>query len=400
MALIFLNRFYWPDEPATAQLLADLAEALAAAGGQVVVITSHNRRPGIPREEVRRGVTIYRIRGTRIGAKSLAGRAVDFATFALGALARLARTAGPADTVVAMTDPPLLAIAAAALARGRGARVVHWVQDVYPEVAVALTGRTWPELFRPLRDRAWRRADACVAPGEDMAGLIAGRGVKKVVIIPNWAPAGLAPAAAGILRETWGLQGKFVAIYSGNLGRVHDLMPLLDAAAALRDAPDIAVVFVGEGAQRPALEAAARKRGLGHVHFFPPQPRERLAETLSLGDVHFVTLRPGCEPCVFPSKLYGIAAVGRPVLFVGSRDCALARLVEGRQLGLAFSREEMPRLAAEIRALRDDPGRRRALGEAAAKFHREAGGIERAVAAWQKILQAGSGLSEGKTAAG
>jgi hypothetical protein len=389
MALIFINRFYWPDEPATAQLLTDLAEGLAATGEHMTVITSHNGQADLPGDERHRGVHILRVRSTRWGVKNLAGRALDFTAFSLGALVRLARIARTGDTVVVMTDPPLLAILATPLARWRGARVVHWVQDIYPELAVALTGAKWLRILRPLRDRAWRRAIACVVPGDDMAGYLTGRGVEKVAIIPNWAPAGLAPmppGAAGALRDAWGLRGKFIAAYSGNLGRVHDLMPLLDTAAALQTETDIVFVFIGDGAQRGALETEAQKRGLRNVRFFPAQPRTQLAETLALGDVHFVTLRAGCEPLVFPSKLHGIAAVGRPVLFVGPRECALARLVAGRGMGAVFAREETALLAEAIRSLHGDTTRRRAWSEAAEKFHREAGGVERAVADWRKLL--------------
>jgi colanic acid biosynthesis glycosyl transferase WcaI len=389
--LIFINRFYWPDEPATAQLLTDLAEALAATGEPVTVITSHNGRAEIPGDELRRGVRILRVHGTRWGQKNLAGRALDFMAFSLGALARLARVARRDDTVVLMTDPPLLAIFATALARWRGARVVHWVQDIYPELAMALTGAKWLRIFRPLRDRAWRRAGACVVPGDDMAAYLARHGVEKIAMIPNWAPAGLAPmppGAADALRDAWGLRGKFIAAYSGNLGRVHDLMPLLDAAAALQAEAEIVFVFIGDGAQRDTLEASAQRRGLNNIRFFPAQPRTQLAETLALGDVHFVTLRPGCEPLVFPSKLHGIAAIGRPVLFVGPRDCALARLITGRGMGTVFTREETTLLAKAIGSLHIDAARRRAWSEAAEKFDREAGGVERAVADWRKVLHA------------
>jgi colanic acid biosynthesis glycosyl transferase WcaI len=393
MSLVFINRFYWPDEPATAQLLTDLAESLAATGERVTVITSHNGRAETPREELRQGVRILRVCGPRWGEKNLTGRTLDFMVFSLGALVRLARCARQGDTIVVMTDPPLLAIFATALARQRGAQVVHWVQDIYPELAMALTGAKWLRIFRPLRDRAWRRASACVVPSDDMAAFLAGRGVEKIAVIPNWAPAGLSPMrreAADALRETWGLPRKFIAAYSGNLGRVHDLMPLLDAAVALQAEPGIVFVFIGNGAQRDALKTAVQKRGLDNVRFFPAQPRAQLGETLALGDMHFVTLRPGCEQLVFPSKLHGIAAVGRPVLFIGPRDCALARLVTGFGMGAVFAREKTALLAEAIRSLSCDPARQRAWSEAAERFHLKTGGVERAVADWRKVLHTAS----------
>src|SRR6185369_10286114 len=120
----------------------------------------------------------------------------------------------------------------------------------------------------------------CIALGADMAAVLADAGVaaNKVFLIPNWAPDGLTsqpPAVA--LRATWNLRGKFVVAYSGNLGRVHDLRPVLELAEALRDDDRIAFVFIGGGAQRVPLETEARRRQLDHVSFHPPQPRAQLA---------------------------------------------------------------------------------------------------------------------------
>jgi len=389
MRLIFLNRFYWPEEPATAQLLTDLAEAFAREGHDVTVVTSHPGHAGLPHRQVHHGVTIRRVRSTRLGGL---GKVLDFATFQLAALGRLLLLARRDDRVVVLTDPPLLGIGGWLTARLCGARVHHWVQDIYPEIAVALTGHTWLALTAPLRNLAWRRADGCVTLGTDMAATVAAAGVdpRRIAIVPNWAPAGLEPqpaSAADELRRAWGLEGKFVVAYSGNLGRVHDLWPVLDAAAELRGDPGIAFVFIGNGPQRAALEAGASQRGLTNVQFHPPQRRSRLNAALALGDVHLVTLLPGCERLVFPSKLYGVAAVGRPVVVIAPRDCELARLVESAGLGRAFDRADPVALAAGLRALAADRAVVDRMGRAAERFGRDATGPTRALAAWQAHLE-------------
>jgi len=391
MRAIFLNRFYWPDEPATAQLLTDLAEGLAARGLDVTVITSHPGLPDVPRREIRRGVRIVRVAGTRWHEAGLAGKAADFATYFAGAVWRVLFTARRGDALVSLTDPPLIGIGVWLAAGVRGARLFHWVQDIYPELAMELGGHRWLRVLRPLRNLAWRRADRCVTLGSEMAAVLVAAGVaeEKLSVAPNWAPAGLAPAptaAADSLRTEWGLTGKFVVAYSGNLGRVHDLDPVLALAEALRAAPHIAIVFIGGGAQRAPLEAEAARRGLTNVVFRPPQPRARLAETLALGDVHLVTLRPGCERYVFPSKLYGATAVGRPVIFLGPGGCELARLIVERGFGLAFDRNAVPALAAALSALSASPADCARLGAAAARFAREQGGPEAATARWQELL--------------
>ena len=252
--LIFVNRFYWPDETATGQLLTDLAEALAARGHEVAVITSRPMSLAAGEINERNGVRIAHIGSTRLHRGRLTGKAIDFATFFLGACWQLFRRARHDTIVIAMTDPPLIGTGAWLVAGVRGVRLVHWVQDIYPELAIELTGHTWPKLLRPLRDRAWRGAVHSVTLGTAMAMRLRSAGVpaSRISIIPNWAPAGMVPpsaAAVSELRSTWRLNDKVVVGYSGNLGRVHDLESVLELAAALRDRTDIAFIFVGGGAQ-------------------------------------------------------------------------------------------------------------------------------------------------------
>ena len=391
MRVIFLNRFYWPDEPATAQLLTDLAEAQAARGLDVTVIASHPGNPRVPRNEVHRAVSIIRVGSSRSKSRGVAAKAVDFATFHLAAVIRLFLEVRRGDCVVAMTDPPLLGVGVAMVAALRGARLVHWAQDIYPELAIELSGQRWLRFFRPLRDWAWRRADMCVTLGADMASVLATAGVppEKIAIAPNWAPAGVKStplSAAADLRREWKFEGKFVVAYSGNLGRVHDLEPVLSLAEAMRGDERVAFIFIGTGAQRLSLQALARQRGLSNVQFHPPQPRTRLAETLAVGDVHFVTVLPGCERYVYPSKLAGIAAVGRPVIFIGPRNCELARVVREGGFGRAYERSEISGLAAEIRGLADDPALCAQLAGRAQSFSRDNGGLAETVTRWVGLL--------------
>ncbi len=395
MRFIFINRFYWPDEPATAQLLTDLAETLAGLGQHVTVITSRPDR-AVPAREVHRDVTIFRVRGTRWAGRGLTGKLADFASFYCGALIRLFVVARRGDMAVALTDPPLIGIGVWLVARLRGARITHWAQDIYPEIAITLTGHRWLGFLRPPRNLAWRRAEACVTLGTDMAGVLLAAGVPphRLTLIPNWAPHGLSPqppSVANPLRTAWGLTGKFVVLYSGNLGRVHDLEPLLDVATQLRAHDHIAIVFVGGGAQRASLMAAAHQRGLTNIQFQPAQPRADLAALLALGDLHLVTLRPGCETAVFPSKLYGITAVGRPVLFMGPRDCELAGLVREHGFGRTFTRDDTIPMAAAIRALSVAPSECAELGRAAERFSIHSGNATIAAQRWAALAVAVGG---------
>lgn len=395
MRVWFINRFYWPDEPATAQLLGDLAEALAARGWPVGAIASHPGDASTPARETRHGVEIHRLHGPRRGRTAVGGKLVDYLLFLLGAAWHGLLSFRRGDVVVAMTDPPMLGVVLWPIAALRRVRLIHWTQDIYPEVAMALTTR--PALrwtlgrLRGPRNFAWRHCAGCVTLGREMAGLIGRNGVvpDRVAVVPNWAPRGLGPPSAQVLehqRTAWQLADKFAVVYSGNLGRVHDLEPVLAVAEALRDVAGMVFLFVGTGPRQGSLAAQVRARGLPNVRFLPPQPRAQLGAVLAAGDLHLVTLRPGCQSVVFPSKFYGIAAVARPLVFIGPRDCELAALVQDRALGFAFTRDETAALAACLRRLAAAPDECRALGAAAAEFHRREDGLAHAVTVWEKLL--------------
>src|SRR5205809_1991543 len=142
MKIVFVNRFFFPDQSATSQILTDLGFYLAGSGHDVHVVASRQRyeEPGasLPPAEVARSVKIHRIWTSRFGRDNLLGRTVDYLTFYLSAGWRLSLIVRHGDTLVAKTDPPLISIVVAVVARLRGARLINWVQDVFPETARAL----------------------------------------------------------------------------------------------------------------------------------------------------------------------------------------------------------------------------------------------------------------------
>ncbi|PTX91088.1 glycosyltransferase family 4 protein [Opitutus sp. ER46] len=392
MALVFVNRFYWPATPATGQLLTDLASHMAAQGWSVTVITSTPTGHPLPAFECHEGVSIVRTHGLCGTRRGLVAKAVAFSTFALAATVQLWRHTRRGDVVVALTDPPLIGVLAQWVARTRGARLVHWVHDIYPEIAVALSRSRLPDALRPWRNAAWRGADHCVTLGQDMADVLRSAGVSpsRLSVIPNWAPVGVsalprnAPERLALRRE-WNLEDQFVVGYSGNLGRVHDLDPIVAAAALLKDDPTIAFVFVGDGPQHAALRDRVQSAKLDNVRFRPTQPRDRLSASLGIADLHLVTLRPGCERFVFPSKLYGIAAAGRPVLFVGPPDCEIARQVAASGIGAAVDGSRVADIAAEIRRFAASPPLVAQSGAAAIRFAEQTG-ANKALAQWHSLL--------------
>jgi colanic acid biosynthesis glycosyl transferase WcaI len=164
---------------------------------------------------------------------------------------------------------------------------------------------------------------------------------------------------------------RFVAVHAGNLGFYGAWNTLVEAAKIIRN-EDSGFVFVGDGANRAAIESSAE--GLPNVRFLPFRPVEQIPHVMMAGDVHVVTVKRGLEGVVVPSKLYSILAAGRPVLAVAPLECDAARIVTEAGCGVAADPDDPAAVAQAIRTLRDDPSRLAEMGvrarEAATKYAR------------------------------
>ena len=365
--VFFLNRFFYPDHSATSQILTDLAFHLASSGRQVHIITSpqryDNQGPRLPADEVVGGVRISRVSTTSFGRAALPGRAVDYASFYASAWRLLRKTLKRDDILVAMTDPPLVSIPAMHAAKGRGAHLINWLQDLYPEVAIQLgvpilNGRLGKAVSY-LRDQSLRSAAANIVVGQLMADKLRDLKSNNVHVIHNWTDdQQIAPVrqAANRLRRLWGLQDKFVVGYSGNLGRAHEFDTLVAASQLLRQNPHIVFLFIGGGHHMDALAGQVKAQGLGaNFRFLPYQDRALLKQSLSVPDLHWLSLKPALEGLIVPSKFYGIAAAGRPTIAVTAPDGEIAKLVQDHSCGLVIAPGRGDELAAAILRLSTNP---------------------------------------------
>ncbi|MEO1203333.1 MAG: glycosyltransferase family 4 protein [Pseudomonadota bacterium] len=344
--LIFLNRFYAPDHSATSQILTDLVHRLELNDAELHVVTSRLSYDGgrveEPFDEYANGIQIHRLWTSTFGRRNLLGRALDYLSFYASSFFRLMKLVRAGDIVVAKTDPPMISVIAAGVTRLKRARLVNWLQDIFPEVARALgLGFSNDFLFgaaRSLRNWSLKKAEKNIVLGEVMAEHLRSEGidVATIDIIPNWVVGGgLAPidkATNPLVRE-WGLQDSFVVGYSGNLGLAHDHATIIAAVRALGDRKDIHFLFIGGGGGFDILRRVVEDEHLGNVSFHPYQPIERLSESLSTADVHLVTLEPALEGYIVPSKFYGVLAVNRPILYVGSASGEIGAQVTTHGLG-------------------------------------------------------------------
>jgi glycosyltransferase involved in cell wall biosynthesis len=207
--------------------------------------------------------------------------------------------------------------------------------------------------------------------------------------VPNWADtARIEPRAQSATRHKLGLTDRFVVGYSGNFGRAHEFHTLVGAARLLRDDPAFLFLMTGGGVKAHQLQQAVAQERLTSFLFQEYQPAEVLSDSLAAADIHLVSLLPELEGLIVPSKVYGILAAGRPVLYIGDPDGDVGRMIREHSCGICVSIGESARLAAQLRSLRDDPSRLAAMGRNARRLALERYTSEHAVAAWLAFLDA------------
>ncbi len=379
MNLCFFNRSYWPDQAATGQLLTELAEDLVSRYGCGVSVVAgralHGSRDArgslqLVKTEMQAGVRILRANGTAFDRRRFSGRAANYLTYFASAMAATARI-GPQDVVISLTDPPILGLAALRGARRAGARFVFLCEDIFPEVASLLEDFHNPAVNRML-DRInrylLREADAVVALGDRMKRRLVeekGADPSRVHVIHNWADCqAITPGPKNnAFARANGLDDRFVVMHSGNVGLSQNLDLLIEAAARLQSRDRLVIAVVGDGARRQTLQDRAVHRGLANLRFFPYQPKELLHESFAAADVFLVSLKPGLEGYIVPSKLYGILASGRPFIAAVDPSCEAATIAKEHQCGVVAAPGDVDALVGAIASLYDDPAAARTMGE-------------------------------------
>ena len=337
--IVFVNRFYSPDMSATAQILTDVAEALSLKGFDVVVFASRMSYDGqdtFDKVDTANGVQIRRIWSSKFGRSTTLGRLLDYLTFHISITISLFFYLSRGDLLIAKTDPPMLSIPLSTVANLRSAKLINWLQDIFPEVALRL-GTKEPKgvvsnNLERLRNRSLKRASMNVAIGQKMAEVVEDLQIstERICIIENFVDDQSiirTDSHSPELRKEWGFrESDFIVGYSGNLGRAHDFQTILNVAEMLKKSEEVKFLFIGGGAQYDQLNSEIDSRGLTNVYFRPYQPRSKLNESLSLPNLHWASLNPKLEGYIVPSKIYGIAAAGRPLLMIGSPNGEVGRI--------------------------------------------------------------------------
>lgn len=418
MHLVFLNQYYPPDAAPTGVMLEAVAEECARAGHHVTVICAEGGYAGGGKGSGSRGaaeesvatfpngienLAVIRIGATKFGRGSFIGKLLDYVSYYLGVMWRLWRMSPQPERIVALTTPPYLSLLARGMSKVRGADHAHWVMDLYPDVMTAHGMlRESGVIYQVLAVLArWglggRRCAAVLTLGPDMAERVtrqmAGDGQREALVswVPLWGtetsgpgriPAGGDDAmdvsgarvevdeAQMLRRERGWADDDLVVMYSGNMGLGHRFGEILEVANRQMEMAGpgrVRFVFFGGGKRRGEIEQAARDHPESGVEVHDYAPAARLVAHLQSADVHLASLNESWTGTMVPSKLQGIFAVGRPVVFIGSAGSSIGRWVRESDGGWVVEPGDVEGLRGALLQAQD-VGVRRAKGAAAKAF--------------------------------
>lgn len=362
--LSVITQFYPPDYAATGQLIEELVTHLERQGMDIQVFTgqpeyAYQQEFAQPIEQLDK-LQVRRSRSSRIWPQQIRGKAISGLLFCLRSGLHLLRNSARGDILLLTTAPPYLLLLGYLANRCFGLPYVCVVYDLYPDVAVQLNvipAQHWlVRCWEMINTCVWKQAKQLIVLSPTMKDRIATKCpevAEKISVIHSWAnPDWIVPIAK---QDNWfvhkyNLASTFTVLYSGNMGRCHDLDTIVEAAQQLQQ-ESIRFVFIGGGAKRqPCMDKIARL-GLQNCLFLPYQAQELLPYSLTACDLSLVSMSPGMEGLVAPSKLYGILAAGRPVGVICEKHSYLRQLVADARCGQAFDNGDAMGLAEFIRRL-------------------------------------------------
>ncbi|WP_081780014.1 glycosyltransferase family 4 protein [Butyrivibrio proteoclasticus] len=372
--LLIYAHYYYPDVASTGQILTELAEGLNETFHTTVICTVPSYTGKIEKKykkhkyyyENINGVDILRIRVPEFRKNYSPSRIINIVSYFFGAMFATARV-GHQDYIYTISQPPvlggLLGVFGKLIKRGK---LIYNIQDFNPEQvkAVSFTNNKLVLGTMMFLDKlSCRCADKIIIVGRDMIDTLKSRFPKNMPVyahINNWinereiVPLLSTDANVQAFKDKYGLNGKYIIMYSGNIGLYYDLIEIEKIIGEFKGNSDVAFAFVGQGTVLDEMKAYKEKEKLDNIVFIPYQKKEDLVYSLNAGDVHFVVNAKGIKGVSVPSKLYGVMAAGKPVLGILAPGSEARLIVEEANCGVVAEPGDYKEIAKTIKFFIDN----------------------------------------------
>lgn len=380
--LLIYAHYYVPDVASTGQILRELAEGMLYAFDITVIcvvpsyagtVSSQYKTKRFYEEEIS-GVHVLRVRVPEFTKSNKLSRIKNILGYFFGAMAATLKV-GKQDYVFSISQPPILGGLLGVWGKWmKHAKFIYNIQDFNPEQTMAVSyskNKLVLGAMMAVDKFSCRRSDLFITVGRDLVETMHRRFPQKcpkTVLINNWIdekmiyPLPEDDEGVAAFRRQYGLEHKFVIMYSGNIGLYYDLENLMRVIEAFKtgmkaaDGRKVVFAFVGAGAVLDKLVTYKDAHHMDNVVFIPYQDKDKLIYSLNAGDVHWCINAKGIKGVSCPSKYYGIAACGKPVLGVLEENSEIRLIIEETQGGLVCEPEDYRAIEENIRWFVDHAG--------------------------------------------
>lgn len=361
MKILVINQYFYPDIAATSQIITDLSIELSKNFDLTVLCGKPSYNP-VDAPEVKifklynfKNCKVIRVWNTSYPRKSLWGRITNYLTFMFfGTLVSLLLKGH--HLTFSMTDPPLAGLISYINYKLKKIPYIITLQDIHPDIELhtaLLKKNIVTKIWIKLNKLIFNNSQKIIVLGNSMKNYMINKykiPSDKIAIIPNYIndeEVTPQPKINKFLQDKQ-FQNSFIVMHSGNIGLNQDLHIVIEAAKLLINYKDIAFVFIGDGASKEELIKKAKKYNLQNVYFLPYQPKEELSFSLSSADIHLITLASGLTNYIFPSKLYGIMATGKPFIACLDSESDVIQIIDESRCGIHIEPNDANKLAEAI----------------------------------------------------
>lgn len=390
--ITIFTQYFYPHYGATSQLMTDISKGLSQHGYSVNIFTETQSKETIP--ESFNKIKINRVFSPIKSSTSIFSKIISSIFFLIGALWYVIFSVPSKTPLLIASNPPYAGILGILFNIVRRGKYYFLLQDIFPESA-AMSGimkqnSILYKFFSKLIYLTYKYSEYIIVLSTSMQEFLEKKypDLKpKIKVIENWAIEDI-PAVnkqENDFAQQHGLDEIFTVLYSGNLGRLHDIETITEAAKILKDEP-IKFVFIGDGAKTKIVKQAIENYQLKNILLLPYQPRELLPLSLTACDISLVSLIPGAESIVAPSKLYGMLSAGRGIISISVPNSYIDKLLTNSGCGVNVPPVDPQHLADIIRQLASDNQRVKSMGEIARQLYETRYTFKRALEEYERLI--------------
>lgn len=375
--VLFLCQYFYPEYVSSATLPLDTAVSLIDAGFTVGALTGYpkeyNITDRVPMKEVYKGIGIKRLKYIQLKRSHFIGRLINYFSFTLSVALRF-KELRKYKAIIVYSNPPVLPLIAVLANKLFKTKVIFVSYDVYPEMAYITNTISKDgiisKMMKTINKIIFKRVNKVVALSYEMKTYLLGHrsalSGNQIEVIPNWyedkGVSNLTESTKNKLFSSILKDEKFVVSYFGNMGICQDLDTIVAAIRQFKNDSKVQFIFAGHGNKMKVLKEIIEKESLYNVRIFDFLHGQDFQDALNISDCFIVSLADGLTGLAVPSKTYGYMMASKPVIAIIGADSDIAKDLTNNNAGYSMQVGESLKLVSAILELKDDKGKREAMG--------------------------------------